>query len=212
MGWPRAQFFRNHSKEHDFSEFFVANLTSTSKFVVDSAYVLRIHERPLHDRNKKEVRELAEEIAARVLSCQVSAKSPRGIVNRHPVFWHFGPVLPRERDETIPETGIGVEVSGEWDCYENINHDRKKEDALRGYESELSRAAQADASKFKEFVDCRKLFLVQFLGDQSDVLLDEDLLGIVQTTKLPRLIDEVWVAFRDWINAYEYEVGWRQVR
>ena len=26
------------------------------------------------------------------------------------------------------------------------------------------------------------------------------------------MIDEVWVAFRDWINEWDYEVGWKRIR
>ena len=44
-----------------------------------------------------------------------------------------------------------------------------------------------------------------------DGVEDDDLFEIARRASLPANIDQVWVAYHDWVSAYDYEVGWRLV-
>ena len=57
-----------------------------------------------------------------------------------------------------------------------------------------------------------KLLLVQFCGNDSDWLQDEDIVGIIKAAPLPAMIDQVWLAYPEWISEYDHEVTWKQIR
>ena len=65
--------------------------------------------------------------------------------------------------------------------------------------------------KFDDFADCKKLFVAQFFGDRDSVT-DEDIVGIINASQLPKQIDEVWLTGREWVSLDDYELTWERVR
>ena len=82
--------------------------------------------------------------------------------------------------------------------------------AKSGYTQEFQRSAMAAAEKFKKYSHCQTLLLVQFCG--QGVLGDEDIGAIVESAQLPEVIDQVWVARKEWVNAWDYQIAWEPAR
>lgn len=86
------------------------------------------------------------------------------------------------------------------------------EKARAGCASEFERSAQAAAEKFAKNTHCLKLFLVQFCGDGSAWLQDEDVVELIKSAHLPVVIDQVWIACPEWVSEHEHAVTWEQIR
>ena len=154
----------------------------------------------------------AAEIADVVLSNPANAKTTRGVGNQNPVPWHFRALSAQERDETVPETGIGIEVLEEEKLSESSDIRKRIEEEKSGYAKEFERWANSAAEKFAQYAHCRKLFLVQFFGDSSVWLGGEEIVEIIKSAHLPELIDAIWVARQDWVSLDDYEVAWDHIR
>ena len=213
VAWPRESYCHNHSKGHYFGECFVEHLALAGKRFLNSPFELQIRASSLHGKKKKEVKGCAEEIASRVLANQDAVCRNKGIRGRRPIPWRFVPAHPYDWGEQTSVLGIGVVTVDEEPDFTTIeDYDQRRQEAKRGYALELARAAESAAGKFEKFAGHKKLFLIYFVGDESNCLDDKDLRDLVRTAELLKTIDEVWVAFRDWINEWDYEVGWKRLR
>ena len=210
--WPREEYFADHRNEHDLHDLFVDRIRSLGDPFTDSVYQLTVNARSLRGKRKRDVERLAEQIADIVLSDHDTAKSPRGIGSREPIPWRFRPLSRGERDESVPETGIGLVVWEEPEPSEPSEIRQRIETAKAGYASEFERSAQAAAEKFVKYSHCQKLLLVQFCGDGSGWLQDEDIVEIIKSAPLPQMIDQVWLACPEWVSDYDHEVTWEHVR
>ena len=210
--WPREEYFSDHRNEHDLHDLFLDRIHSLGNPFTDSAYQLTVNARSLKGKKKREVGRFAEQIADIVLSDPITAKAPRGIGSREPIPWRFRPLSRGERDETVPETGIGLVVWEEAEPSEPSEVRERIETAKAGYASEFERSAQAAAEKFAKYSHCQKLFLVQFCGHGSAWLQDEDIVEIIKSAPLPEVIDQVWLACPEWVSEYEHEVTWEHIR
>ena len=210
--WPREEYFADHRNEHDLHDLFVDRIRSLGDPFTDSVYQLTVNAGSLKGKRKRDIDRLAEQIADIVLSDQVAAKSPRGIGSREPIPWRFRPLSRGEINESVPETGIGLVVWEDPEPSEPSEISQRIEAAKSGYASEFVRSAQAAAEKFVKYSHCQKLLLVQFCGDGSDWLQDEDIVEIIKSALLPKTIDQVWLACPEWISEYDHEVIWEHVR
>ncbi len=210
--WPRDEYFSDHRNEHDLHDLLVNKIRSRGNPFTDSAYQLSVNSNSLKGRKKREVERFAEQIADIVLSDHTTAKSPRGIGNREPIPWRFRPLSPHERDETVPGTGIGLVVSEKTEPSEPSEIREAIETARAGYASEFERSARATADKFAKYSHCEKLFLVQFCGHGSDWLQDEDIVKIIKSAQLPGVIDQVWLAYPEWVSEYDHVIAWEHIR
>ena len=210
--WPRGEYFSDHRNEHDLHDLFVDRIRSLGNPFTDSAYQLTVNGRSLKRKKKRDVERFAEQIADIVLSDQITAKSPRGIGNREPVPWRFRPLSRGERDETVPETGIGLVVWEEAEPSEPSEIRQRIETARAGYATEFERSAKAAAEKFVKYARYQKLFLVQFCGYGSGWLQDKDIVEITRSARLPDMIDQVWLARPEWVSEYDHEIAWEHIR
>ena len=209
--WPTRHLADHHNEHHLFGVF-KHRLDLLGNPFKDSAYQLRISANALKGKRKGEVSRFAEQIAQVVLSDQPKAKSQCGIGVQKPISWRFRPLLPHERDETVPETDVVLEVRGTAESDELSEIFQGIERAKYGYTEEFERLAENATEKFARYADCMKLLLVQFHGDSSVMLPDEDIIGIIQSAQLPEMIDQVWLAHPDWVSEYDYEIEWDHVR
>ncbi len=210
--WPRDEYFSDHRNEHDLYDLFLERVYSYGNAFTDSAYQLTVNARSLKGKKKGDVRRIAERIAEIVLSNQTAAKSPHGISSREPILWRFRPLSRYEMDASVPETGIGLMVHEDTEPSEPSEIRRQIEVAKAGYASEFERAAQAAAAKFVKYSHCQKLLLAQFCGNGSSWLQDEDIVGIITSARMPTIIDQVWLAYPEWISEHDHEVAWKQIR
>ena len=210
--WPSGnEYLADHHKSHQLLDDFVRRLNQRDNPFTESPYQLTVKAGDLKGKRRKEVAGFAEEIADMVLSNPAKTKSAGGIGSTDPIPWRFCALSPRERDETIPDSGIGIEVREEG-FSEPCNIRKSLEEEKSGYAKELERWADNAAQKFALYAHCRKLFLVQFFGDSSGWLGDEEIVEIIESAHLPEMIDEVWVARQDWISLDDYRIAWEHIR
>ena len=206
--WPSTHQ-RDHSKEHQLLDD-VADVVREE--FSDKLYELSFRETDLEDKSQKQVREFAGQIGGLVVPNAGTAKSPGGIGGHPPIRWGFRPLAPHEIDEPncVPGICSRVNISSSWDL--NADEFRlRREDALKGFTERFHREANKAAPKFDDFTECKKLFVVQCFGER-DAVNDEDIVGIIKESQLPKQIDEVWLTGREWVSLEDYELVWGQVR
>ncbi len=206
VAWPPYHLCY-HSNEHHLGELLFARLGGLFR---DALYKMTFDPAYLNGKSKKKIETIAEQILGTVLSNLPMAKSQSGIGSSVPVPWHLRPVSHRERNETYPEVGLGIFFESEGfqvDTPDKILLKKLK----KGYAEEFERLANNAAEKFAKYDYCIKLLVVQFYGDGSSWVEDEEIIEIIHSAKLPTLIDQVWVARQDWVSEYDYEIAWECV-
>ena len=207
--WPPGrEYLADHHKSHQLLADLVRRLNLRDNPFTGSPHQLTVKARDLKGKSQKQVARFAEEIADMVLSNPANAKSACGIASADPIKWRFRALSPDERDEIVPDTGIGIEVLEDELSGSGDNHIGIKE----GYAKEFNRWAENAAEKFAQYDDCRKLFLVQFFGESSVWLGDQEIVEIIESAHLPKMIDEVWVARQEWVSLNDFEIAWEHIR
>ena len=208
--WPPGRnYMADHHNSHQLLEDFVKRLDQGGNPFTGAAYQLSVSAHDLAGKRKEQIASIAVQIADVASSNPAEVQSRRSVEGQEPIPWRFRLLTPGESDS---KTGIGIAVLvrgfGEpWGSPEQLEEERL------GYSAEFERWAQGAAEKFARYPDHRKLFLVQFFGEVSVELGDEELIEIVRSAHLPDVIDEVWVARMEWINPYEPEViVWDRLR
>ena len=208
ISWP-PYHLSDHSNEHELFERIVEALRAQFN---DSVYQLTINEEFLTGKRKRDVQEIAKQIVETILSVEDVARTERGIRCREPIPWEFRPLDPSEKDETTPKTGIGISVVGSDKWGDPAKILARNESAKAGYLEELERLAMDAGKKFAKYANFQRILVVQFHGDDSFYLDDEDIAGIVKSADIPDAIDEVWVANHEWVSIDDYVVTWELVR
>lgn len=206
--WP-SMFQRDHSKEHNFPR-------DVADFVreqfSDRLYEFSFCADDLKGESQRQVRGFAKEISNLIILNCAQAKSPGGIRSRSPVPWGFRPLGSNEVDDAHQARGVRscCKASSQCDLSPlECSQDRKL--ALEGFADRFNREASKAAQKFDDFTDCLKLLVVQFFGD-SDHATDEDIVGIITASQLPKQIDQVWLTGREWVSLDDHELVWERVR
>ena len=209
--WP-PKYLSDHRNEHQL--WYCVQDLIIDQFS-DSVYQLTVWEESLVGRNAREVRKLSEQIAHVIQTNTPGAKSERGIGSQKPIPWRFRPLSRYEKDETVPDIGIGILVRGEsigMMSEKPSDIDQRIQELKAGYAKSFEKAAQDAAEKFEKYADCLKILLVQFFGNNSLLLEDEDITETIESADLPDLIDQVWLAEQEWVNLYDYKIAWKRVR
>lgn len=195
--WP-PEYIRNHRKFHYLGE--ELSRCFGSRFRV-RPHLLRIEEQGLY--REKNCKQVVNKICEAIERGDVQGKDP--------FAWHFCPVNAWQ-DGWGRVEGIGLEgccrYSPSWDDPADLKAARRK--AIQGFRERCQEALTGASQKFEGYKDARHIILLQFIGN-DEFLLEEDVEGIVESTTPGGSCDEVWVAFHDWRNECEYNVGWRRL-
>lgn len=189
--------------------------TAKSRFGIGGQEALPKHSDPVSPQQRKKkwnVNGLQEQMPEIIMTGRFIPKSKHASCDRRPIQWWFRRLHPGERDETVPGTGIDFIVVEDKEHPEPSETDQVTGPARAGYTSEFECSANAAAEKFVNYAHCLRLFLVQFFGDGSEYLRDEEMTKIICSAKLPETIDQVWVACPNWVSETEDEIIWRRVR
>ena len=206
--WPPAHF-SDHDNEHLLAQLVASSVGDLFR---DSVYEFEFFEKSLKSKKKRQVEEFAEQIACILRSNETRARTQIGLSKSEPIPWKFHALSPMERDEAGWKTGIFTTVSsGTWSDGQSEILNGNDEETKAGYSEQLEIAAANASEKFDEYSHCLKFLLIQFHGDSSFTLDDEDMLEIVRSANLPEMIDQVWVAQQDWVSADDYELSWQHV-
>lgn len=206
VAWPSESYYSDHRNSHALVSHFGRYVSENKDPFQNGLYKILVQERSLKKKRKQEIKRIAQAMADVVLAAVAAGEPVHGLGGNLPIWWRLREVLPSERDESMPERGIGIEVS-----QENVSFDLDGK-VLDGYASEFERQASAAAEKFQRYRHCRRLLAIQFFGEGSCWIDDGELLSMIKSADLPEEVDEVWVAYHDWVNAYEHEIGWACVR
>jgi hypothetical protein len=172
-------------------------------------YALEIDECDLRDKPKRKVQAEAEEIADLVLARRGLVVQGQAIAGNKPFPWQFGRVHPIDRDESMPDTGIGVQIKVR-DLF-NRSWLSLIEQTRAEYRRLVDRRLAEASPKFEYYVVHRKVVVLEFYGDWR--LLDEDdARQIVSEATLPPIIDEVWITIPEWVSESDYEIAYERVR
>lgn len=215
VAWPRNKYFADHRHEHQLGSLVQNRIHAVDVSFSESLFQLTLSALALKGKKKKDVHAAAHQIVARILSSRDAAKSQSGVRGQQPIPWHFGPARFVDEDEPPPGAWFRVQV---WDGEPEFGSSpdefrRQRKSAKDGYIAEFRRCVKAAAGKFADYGHCQRVLAVQFFGSMADARVsDEDLIEIVRTTEIPAVIEEVWVAYHDWVSESDYEVAWRQVR
>ena len=215
VAWPSGEYFADHRHEHQLGSLVQNRIHAVDDSFSESLFQLTLSALALKGRKKTEMRAAAHQIADHILSSRDAAKSQRGVAGRQPIPWHFGPARFVDEDERPPGAWCLIQVEdGELDFGSSLEEFRRQRKSAReGYTAEFRSCVKAAAGKFADYGDCRRVLVVQFFGSMADARVsDADLIEIVRTAEIPAVIDEVWVAYHDWVSASDYEVAWRHVR
>ena len=205
--WPR-DYLSDHGNEHPL---YALRPDALDGVFVDAAYQLTVDGNYLKGKRKKDVIGIVEEIARLVISNSVMSKNRLGIRSEIPIPWSFHPLEPQELDSSDSKVGVLVNIDLPIKSDEIFGIFGESSNAEAGYAEEFDRAAKGAAAKFEEYYNCRKILLVQFFGDDP-LIMDEDIIQIIKSARLPNMINEVWLAQHDWISEDDYVVGWNRVQ
>lgn len=172
-------------------------------------YTLEIDDSDLRDKPKRKLQAEAEEIADHVLARRGLVVQGQAIAGNEPFPWQFGRVHAIDRDESMPDIGIGVNIKTR-DVFSRSRLSLIEQTRAEYKELADLRLAEA-APKFETYLDHRKVVVLEFYCDWW--LLDEDdARQIVSEGILPPLIDEVWITIPEWVSESDYEIAYERVR
>jgi hypothetical protein len=171
-------------------------------------YALEIDDCDLRDKTKFKVQAEVLQIANQVLAGLDVLVQGQAMAGNKPFPWHFGRVHPINRDESMPDAGIGVNIKTSGIFNNRLSLIEK----TRAEYNELVEYWLAEAApKFETYLNHRKVIVLEFYGDWW-VLDDDDTRKMVSEARVPALIDEVWIAIPEWISESDYEIAYERVR
>jgi hypothetical protein len=133
-------------------------------------YALEIDDCDLRDKTKYKLQAEVLKIADHVLGRLGLVVQGQAIAGNKPFPWQFGKVHPIDRDESMPETGIGVNIKTR-DVFSRSRLNLIEQTRAEYKELVDLRLSEA-APKFETYLDHRKVVVLEFYGDWW--LLDDD--------------------------------------
>jgi hypothetical protein len=171
----------------------------------------------LHNRKKKQVRDIAQQIAEAVMERRGQILGAGQIFSNQPVPWRFGHLSNFEYDESTPRRGVGVMINDPWIMFRDLKShyvklpdEEQLEKTCQAMREKLEELLTEVKLKFKNYPDCLRVLLMEIYG--SDLLLDLISIDeIAETLNLPLNIDQVWVAEPEWISEEDLQIVYRQI-
>lgn len=204
--WPVNSHLANHRNSHDLLRHVQSRVCSKDESFIDGLYQLRFAESSMQGLRSGETQQIGNAIGDFILANGANAQSDQGISGRTPISWWFGPVPSWQRDDSTPDVGFGMWVD------DDLWHDMPdRSEALVGFGAEFARHFDLVDEKFAGYEHCRRLLAVQFFGESRLDIDEEDLIELIANANLPESIDEVWLAYHDWIDADDFEIAWKRI-
>ncbi|MGH9971898.1 MAG: hypothetical protein ACREBG_29465 [Pyrinomonadaceae bacterium] len=199
-------YAKNHANQHLIYETIPELLLS---HLNGDLYALEVDDCDLRDKPKRRVQAEAEEIVDYVRARRGLVMKGQAIAGNKPFPWQFGRVHLIDRDESMPDTGIGVHIK----TRNLFSRSRLSliEQTCAEYKVLADLRLAEAAPKFETYLDHRKVVVLEFYCDWW-LLDDDDARQIVSEAELPPLIDEVWITIPEWVSESDYEIAYEQVR
>lgn len=204
--WPVNSHVIDHRHCHHLLSYVKEGVCSRDESFGNGLYQLRFWERSIKGLRDGEVREIGQRIAEVVLENRALAKTPKGVTGDEPIGWWFGLLPSWERDESMPDLGFGLSVL----CDGPPGLTRQAE-TLDGLSGEFRRLMADIDQKFSRYDNHRRLVALQFFGDPWMPFEEEDVRQMIDFGELPNSVDEVWLAYHDWVSPDDYRIGWKPI-
>ncbi|MFP4029618.1 MAG: hypothetical protein ACLFWL_17705 [Candidatus Brocadiia bacterium] len=122
---------------------------------------------------------------------------PCDYIENH-VHWH-----QRAKEKTGPN-GYYEEI-----LPENLSLEAREE-ALQGFAGALQKTLTSVPEKLRPYPEAVHIVLLQLIGDDT-LVLDEDVERMFAEADVPEAIDQMWVAYPEWVDAWNYRIAWRKM-
>lgn len=171
----------------------------------DSMYNLEVIAPAIGKQGKHEIRNIAHQISSAVVSGRQLVVQNSGIWGVDPIPWHFYEELPEGfTGSTSIRAGINTIVrTGPIATVPDMQLIKA------GYVAALKKEVGKAAKQFEQYGHCQKLLLLEFYGDYP---IGPDIVDIIKEAPIPNVVDQVWLAYKEWVSGIDYETCWLRVR
>ncbi len=199
--WPRT-YLKDHRSEHVFAEIAGNRL---SKVFTDSAYVLAVDASDLH-RAKSRIQELARRTCHLIELHREAAIAGSRLVRTGEISWAFCRYADSIYDDGTPQSGVGIVFEIENDELDLDVVENMRAGVSRQVKHELDKAVK----KFVSYQGCQKVVLLHIVGSSLWWLSEDDLQAVARRYK-PTSVDQVWLAYPEWVTDAEQETVYRKL-
>jgi hypothetical protein len=173
----------------------------------DAFYILEANSSDLVPIKRK-IENWVCEITKNLLSNRKIIQQKGYIRGTKPIPWSFRKISDIERDEDMPEKGVGVHLNVPDNSFDFSEEDEKEMN--EGIKIRFTEHLEVVVEKFIGYEDCIKIFVTEIYSD--NYLLSHELIGdIANEVSVPEIIDEIWVGHPVWLNETESVTGYKQI-
>ncbi|TET44164.1 hypothetical protein E3J62_11110 [candidate division TA06 bacterium] len=202
--WP-PDYVRRHNLEHEFSDLFISLVKGAFE---EDLYALEVSTKYLCG-DKQGVKDMARQIADKVLESVRHVCSSKDISARCPLPWRFGRLPDFLRDESTPDKGVGVYFLGPPDLFEVDSIERSQ--ARDGLSRQLQEVLVQVESKFGAYDDSLRVLILEVYGNNT-CLSDSDVEDAICKAALPPCVSQIWLAYPEYIGEWDWRVAYRRVK
>lgn len=201
--WP-PDHLRQHSAHHDFMEAIASNLNYQFQ---DALYILEAKASDLVPIKRK-VESWALNISQQIIKNKNIVRNNGYINGSQPIKWSFRLISEIEKDDDMPEKGVGVTLNV-LDTAMDFSDDDETE-MNNGVKEIFLKHLEKSVKKFVGYDECIKIFVTEIYGD--NYLLDHELIeAVANGATLPKNIDQIWVGHPVWLSETEFTTDYKQV-
>ena len=202
--WP-PDHLKNHRIQHDFMELVGKSLNAEFP---DGLYILTANSADLVPVKRK-IQKWVNDITRTILTNRKSVQDTGYIRGTEPIPWYFRRISDIERDDDMPDKGVGVQLDMPDNSFDFSEEDEKEMN--EGVKKRLVEHLDKTAEKFKGYDECLKIFVTEIYSD--NYLLSHELIEQIATEiAVPDTIDEIWVGHPVWINEKESTTAYKQIK
>ncbi|GBC59181.1 hypothetical protein DENIS_0117 [Desulfonema ishimotonii] len=197
--WP-PNYLKLHRAQHDLIDCFIEKIRAEFQ---DDLYVLEILSDDIVPK-KRTIQEWANTIAKIVINNRDRIRITGGICSSNPIRWFFKRLPDCERDDNVPQQGVGVYVNGPFDEISIDNFESESRKIKDGVKDILVSHLEKASVKFTNYNNCIRIFITEVYGEHP--LLSHELIEkILPSINQPSNIDQIWVGYPRWTIENDYE-------
>ncbi len=204
--WP-PNYIELHNAQHLFMDFFIEAIRSEFP---DDIYVLDVNSLDIIP-NKRTLQNWADKIAKIIVNNKIIIKINGGIHSSEPIKWAFKRLPTNERDEDVPQKGIGVRINGDLEPFDIDNFQSESIKIREDVKNTLISHLGKSSIKFKGYKNCVRIFITEVHGEH--LLLSYELIEeLLPLINIPSNIDQVWVGFPEWISENDFITSYKLIK
>jgi hypothetical protein len=181
-----------HAKIHQFMEIFTEKYHPF--FPVIPNPILRFAQKTLEKSKKNKIPDFVNSIIEQIRNGIFSSNTP--------FQWQLYSDSNPEKEN---HGKLGFSWNNDW--HTDLNSENLTP-ILSLYQQQLNQFNTSFERKFKNYLSSKKIVLIQIILIQDIFSLETELLEYIKKFNFHDSVDEVWLAFHDWIDENDYQIGW----